>query len=833
MTPEHWQRVKSILQGALERPREERERYIQDSCAGDTAMLSEVADLLRYEDQPGFAPDITQWRQALPEDEFADEQIPERAGPYRILRRLGEGGMGVVYLAERDDGEYRQQVAVKVVKSGPHAASFARRFRREREVLAELEHPHIARLIDSGTTAGGRLFYVMEYVDGLPVTKYANEHRLNVRLRLRLFCNICSAVAHAHSRLIVHGDIKPANILVNAAGQPKLLDFGLAQVFRDSPGGTAAPASTVAMLTPEYASPEQVRGERPATAADIYSLGVVLYELLTGARPYVTKSQSPLEAYRAICEVEPSRPSLTVRRAGPDSPSPALSQQLKGDLDDIVLMALRKESAQRYASVADFQRDIERHLGGFPVLASRGSRLYRARKFVARHAWGVAVAALGTLLSLAAGALIWWEGWQARRHFNDLRQLAHAVVFDLHDAIQDLPGSTGARQLLVERALVYLKNLDATGGNNRDLQLELALAYGKIGEVQGSPGRANLGDLAGALVSYRRACEILRQLHRATPSDVQVQQELARMTEGLADIYELRAEMAAWRATRSETKALRWDLARTHPEVAAYRAKALLSDAYTLSGERQFAAAAQAYEKALAATDEVVRRDPGNREWTRELARVRRNLARSYHDSGQTGPALENYQEARRMDAARLAAAPRDMRVKMELSWDYAEIGWILHERHDDREAEQNFAQALDLQQQMSDADPQNLLARLEIGKLKMTAAPASEAAGDRKLAIQYMRDAIAIFQEALQRDATNDDARFHLAQTWSNLGDTYWRRAAPGDPRWKQATTCFDHSMRQLEMLKMDGRPKGGLDPRPLRRHVVACLAECRARRP
>ncbi len=831
MNPERWLRVKAVLQSALELAAGERAGYVEEACAGDAELLSEVRDLLRFEDEDGTGSSlpVTQWRDAGQVDDPPAEADPERAGPYRILRRLGEGGMGVVYLAERDDGDYRQQVAVKVVKSGPRSAEFTRRFRRERQVLAELQHPNIARLIDSGTTSTGRLYYVMEYVDGVPVSTYAKAHELTVRQRLRLFSPICAAVAHAHSKLIIHGDIKPGNILVDAGGVPKLLDFGLARVFHAGSAAEQSPASTVAMMTPEYASPEQVRGERLSTSTDVYSLGVVLYELLTGQSPYSRREQSPMETYRAICEQEPARPSSALRKSPPDGVPPAIPQQLKGDLDNIVLMALRKETEQRYGSVVEMQKDIERHLGGFPVLASRASSIYRFKKFVLRHHWGVAVSLTGTLLSVAAAGAIWWQGWQARQRFNDLRQLAHAVVFELHDAIQDLPGSTAARKLLVERALVYLKTLDASGGKNRDLQLELALAYGKIGQVQGSPGRANIGDLTGALESFGRARNILQGLLRDDPSNLELREALAQADEYQGDIHEQRGEMPRWRELRREATALRWAIAREHPESPGYRAAALWNDAYTLSGENRPAESAPVYEMALAANREAVAQEPGNAALIRTTARIHRNLGRAYHESGRSEEALDHYRQALRIDAERLAAAPRDMRTKMELSWNYIEIGWIQHERHSDREAEESFARALGLQQELSAADPQNSLARLEIGKLKLTAAPSSESAGDGKRAMQYLLDATAIFQEAVAREPSNDDARFHLGWAWSNLGDIYVRAARRGNAGWRQASACFKRAKEALAGLKLDGRPEGGLDPKPLIAHVSSQAKECR----
>jgi tetratricopeptide (TPR) repeat protein len=438
----------------------------------------------------------------------------------------------------------------------------------------------------------------------------------------------------------------------------------------------------------------------------------------------------------------------------------------------------------------------------------------------------------GTLLSLAAAGAIWWQGWQARQRFNDLRQLAHAVVFDLHDAIQDLPGSTAARRLLVERALVYLRNLDASAGKDRDLQLEIALAYDKIGQVQGSPGRANTGDLSGALKSFGRARHILEWLLRAAPTDFKIRDALAQADEHQADIHEQRGEMPLWRPLRQEATALRWQIARENAGMPSYRAAALWNEAYNLSGENRYSEAAAVYERALTANLEARAEDPANPTLLRNTARIQRNLARSLHETGKANEALDHYRQALLIDKARVVAAPGDTRTKMELSWDYVEIGWIEHERHLDREAEEDCALALGLQQELAAADPQNSLARLEIGKLKVTAAPSCESAGHRRRAIEYLQDATNLFQEAVTLDPSNDDARFHLGWAWSNLGDVYIRAAGGANAGWRKASDCFARAAEALAHLRMDGRPDGGLNPKPLIAHVSQRLAECRGHR-
>jgi serine/threonine protein kinase len=345
--------------------------------------------------------------------------VPDtRVGPYRVLRQLGRGGMGAVYLADRADDEFRKKVALKVVQVGADRDRVVRRFRRERQILAALEHPNVSRLLDGGTTEAGLPYFVMEYIDGHPITRYCDSARLSVAERVRLFLGVCSAVQYLHRNLVVHQDIKPGNILVGADGVPRLLDFGIAKLVGPESSGEEATQTSVG-LTPAYASPEQVRGETVTTASDVYSLGVLLYELLTGLYPYRVKSRQPFEFLKAVVEQEPERPSTAIDRtldleaaeggAGGTAARVSLTREgsperlrlrLRGDLDDIVLLTLRKEPAQRYPSVEAFAADLQRYLDGRPVEARKGSFAYRAGKFVRRNVWGVgAVAALVALLA--------------------------------------------------------------------------------------------------------------------------------------------------------------------------------------------------------------------------------------------------------------------------------------------------------------------------------------------------------------------------------------------------------------------------------------------------
>jgi serine/threonine-protein kinase len=432
VNPARWQRLETILDQALERPAAERAAFVEAACGEDAEMLSEARRMTRaLESAVGFlerplrdyTPDLVDGCLAGEPDDQGHLPV-ESIGPYRLIREIGRGGMGAVYLAERSDGQYRKQVAIKLVPPGPDAARLGRRFAEERRILASLEHPHIATLLDGGVSAEGLPYLVMEYVEGERIDTWCDRRRLTVRERLALCDDVAAAVQFAHQHLVVHRDLKPGNILVTAGGQAKLLDFGIAKLMADESGSPDAPltATGAILATPEYASPEQIRGDPVSTASDVYALGVLLYELLAGRRPYVVAGRSREELARAVCDQTPERPSSAAVRAGTD-PAPAriaadrattpdgLRRSLAGDLDTIVLTALRKEAALRYPSVQNLREDLRRHLDGFPVQARPPTRRYRAAKFLRRNRGRVAAAAL---LAIAVAAGLAGTTWQAR-----------------------------------------------------------------------------------------------------------------------------------------------------------------------------------------------------------------------------------------------------------------------------------------------------------------------------------------------------------------------------------------------------------------------------------
>jgi TolB-like protein/tetratricopeptide (TPR) repeat protein len=420
--PPRWQQVKTIFHAARAREKSERADFVRQSCAGDPALQAEVQSLLDAGDEAdGFLDVPTSPRK--PESEDDSSLTGRRLGAYEIIRGIGEGGMGEVYLGRRADDEYAKQVAIKLVRIRAGSDMIVSRFRHERQILAGLEHAHIARLIDGGTTEEGWPFFVLEYVEGVPIDAYCDRHRLSIPDRLRLFLDVCSAVQHAHEHHIVHRDLKPTNILVNSEGIAKLLDFGIAKVLMgEDTRAIDATAATVRMMTPEYASPEQVRGDPISTATDIYALGVVLYRLLTGHAPYRVTTGRPHELMQAICDQEPPRPSTAVDRSttGP-------VRRLTADVDAIVLKALRKEPQLRYETAAAFADDIRRYLEGLPVTARRGTAAYRAGRFLRRNRWGVAASIVGALIA-AIGSVTYVRMTDPRGALTDPSSRSVAIL---------------------------------------------------------------------------------------------------------------------------------------------------------------------------------------------------------------------------------------------------------------------------------------------------------------------------------------------------------------------------------------------------------------------
>jgi eukaryotic-like serine/threonine-protein kinase len=499
----HWEQLQQLFWEACELDQAARRAFLEERCARDESLRAELGRLLAAHDCEGAAGAQADVRAA-----------PGRFGAWQTTRLLARGGMGEVWLAHRADGQHEQVAALKILSPYLAAPDSVDRFRRERQLLARLEHPHIARLLDGGVGPGGEPFLVMEYVEGERLDRYCDEHRLPIPARLRLFLKICGAVNAAHQHFVVHRDLKPSNILVTKEGEPKLLDFGIAKVM-DAETGRERTATVNQFLTPTYASPEVLRGEPATAASDVYSLGVLLYELLTGNRPFGTSGAFPAAEWeRALRDTAPSRQWQVSEAIAEQRSTTAarLRQTIEGDLTTILDKALRHEPGERYQSAERLADDLSLYLANRPILARPQTLPYRARKFVARNGWPVRVAAV-MLIGIALGvASTVAEKRVAERRFGEVRRLAHYVLFDLYDDVSNLSGSAKVRAEMARRATEYLNTLSREAKNDRSLRLELADGYLRLGDIQGNMFRTNLGDTRGALVTYQRGIDLLSPL---------------------------------------------------------------------------------------------------------------------------------------------------------------------------------------------------------------------------------------------------------------------------------------------------------------------------------
>jgi tetratricopeptide (TPR) repeat protein len=711
--PARWEEVKRLLDAALERSAHERNAFIEAACGGDQVLRRDVESLVAAADDAGNILDST--LPAGPEGIARASRAGERIGAYELIGELGRGGMGVVYLARRADDEFEQKVAIKLLSGGFADEVMRERFRSERQIVASLDHPHIARLLDGGTTGAGDPFFVMEHVEGEPLLEYCRRQSLSFRQRLRLFQDVCSAVQYAHQNLVVHRDLKPDNILVTSDGQTKLLDFGIAKLIDSSGAARGGKTATLyRMFTPDYASPEQVRGRPVTTSSDVYALGVVLYELLAGRKPYHVDTAEPAELLSLVCEQDPERPSAV-----------AGSRELRGDLDAIVARAMRKEPERRYASASALSEDIERHLEGLPVLARHGTVSYRAVKFLRRHRLGIAAAGL-LLVALAGG--VWATLREARRaraaetraerRFNDVRKLANSFLFELHDAIRDLPGSTPARALVVKRALEYLDSLAGESAGDRALRRELAEAYRRVGDVQGNPYMANLGDLQGAIASYRKSIALLEPGVASGDASDEDRSTLAAAylvgsglvrTEGKPDeALEMAKRGLALR------RALAARLPDAEHQMALSQAWQFVAYTAAAAGKKEEAA------EALAAQAEILRQrheaDPRDPAVRRSLGQ---NLFLSGEARGEAGDlqgALGQYREAEEIQRDLVRDDPSNVSLRRDLAYTYLEIGNAYVAANDPLAGLGEYRLALAAFEAMAAADPRSTDASLGVG---------------------------------------------------------------------------------------------------------------------
>jgi serine/threonine protein kinase/tetratricopeptide (TPR) repeat protein len=722
-----WQAIKGIFGAVVELETSARASYLQQACAEDAELRAEVESLLKaHAVSDGFI-EQPAGRGALgvEVDAPGPPWIGRRVGFYRIVEEIGRGGMSEVYKAVRDDDEYHKEVAVKVLRRGYNSRSLLRHFKVEKQILATLDHPNIARLLDGGSTEEGLPYLVMDYIRGQPIDEYCAQRRLGLAARLELFRALCGAVQHVHQHLMVHGDLKCSNVLVANDGTVKLLDFGIARLLNPTPAPADPKATALLALTPEYASPEQIRGGPITTASDVYSLGVVLFRLITGALPYRLPNGFSYDLAARICEAEPPPPSGAARRSE-TAEIAGFWRELTGDLDNIALMALQKDPAKRYPSVEQLNEDVRRHLHGFPVVARSASILYMLAKFVSRHRVGLAAAVL-LMLTLIGGIVA--TGWEAHiagieraraeRHFEEVRKLADTFMFDVNGAIENLPGSTAARQMLVVNSLKYLDGLSAESANNASLQRELAIAYEKVADIQGGFRSANLGDAPGAIASYRKALGIRAKLIAASPSAQDVRRELLRTYGKLAE---------------------------------------LLSD----SGDQQEAI------KTSRLVLEQARKLSAAPEST---AADRRNLGNAYLSlgwllakSGEVDHGLALAYQGIGIYQALLESDLHDTRSRRNLAVTYGRLGEVLVNSSRYAEALTAYTKDLDIVREMANADPRNGDLQNIEGYARLGIGDARAGVGEMRAALEEHAQGVSILRALYDADAKDDQARFDLA---------------------------------------------------------------------
>lgn len=766
------ERLFDLFNRACDLPADDRDAFLERECQGDATLLSEVRALLAAD---ADAARDTFWSKsavahsAAAEAALAGTAAGSRLGQYRLIAPIGSGGMGTVYKAVRDDREFDQVVAIKVLKPTLDAERIVSRFKAERQILATLDHPNIARLIDGGSDASGLPYLVMEYVDGVSPLEYSERHHLSTAQRIALFLPVCSAIHYAHQRMVIHRDVKPGNILVTADGTPKLLDFGIAKLVE--PDGHAQ-ASTLtadsgAMLTVRYASPEQINGETHlTTASDVYSLAVCLYELLTGRWPYAKADRPPAALLRAVCEDDPIAPG-------------AINPALRGDIDNILLKALQKQPRDRYGSADQFAEDLRRHLAGLPVLARGDSPMYVAAMFVRRHK-AIVTAVVLLILSLAGG-LIATQRAQARadRRFEDVRRLARSVVFDYHDAIQGLPGSTPVRERLVKDALAYLDALSAEGGDP-DLQREVIDAYVRVSNVQGNSYYDNLGDTAGGLASARRAVQLSEALLAANDDPASLRSAAgAHHAEGslLYSAGELQETEARFRKSLElfEQAAAGY---RDDTSFALAHAEALghLADLYGAPGIQNLGRTGEAaalYRDANALIERAAAARPDDADIRHRRYQMVMQLASVDAAQGRITEAAQGFRVAMSLAEAASAARPDHVLDKQEISNIALRIAILLMDARQFESALPYVDRSLSIMSALSSADPKNALFKRNTSVIENHYARALLGAGRPAEALSHNQSSLAIALSLSKDDPASAELRGDVAISRRRMAET------------------------------------------------------------
>jgi eukaryotic-like serine/threonine-protein kinase len=810
----NWGEVKALFSAALQVPVADREALLTLEAGGNPALIAEVRSLLEAHDKPGaFLETVThEFRsQAFAASSSANARLGERIGAYRIVGVLGSGGMGDVFKAVRDDAQYHAEVAIKLMRADVRSSLTEQRFRTERQILAGLDHRNIARLLDGGTADGGMPYVVMELVAGEPIDGWCDSRELPVRERVRLFLQVCAAVSYAHQHLIVHRDLKPNNILVTADGSVKLLDFGIAKLL-EADADTAvveanATATTLRAMTLEYASPEQVSGGVVTTVSDVYSLGVVLYRLLTGKSPYGVRTTDAQRMQEILSDSAPTRPSQVQR-------------SVDGDLDNILLMALRKEPQRRYGSVEQLANDLRNYLSGMPVHARGNSLGYRTGKFVRRRKIEIAAGVLvscsligAVIVSMREARIAEQERQIAQRHFGSVRKLANTLLFQLHDEIEKVPGSIKTREMLVKTSLEYLDTLYKGAGSDSELRQELATAYIRVANIQGGETSSSTGDYKGAIESHGRAISLLEPMVDAKLGN-------PKAASLLSNAYVLRARLMLVVSSPKEALvmvrkgvALAEGLAQKmagSTELAQRTANAYSAEADILFALDQPALALAALEKVIVVAEADWRAHPDSPSSLLMLSMAYNNTAihadLRLPEAAQRERAIQLLRKSLSMDDQLYALDPTEDNQRRRAVANY-NLGRHLLSVGQAAEALKYYRLAAPAAAQTA-ADPNDAQAHYMSALVHTGMAQAMFQVGEFDEARAIYRRCAAVL-ERLTREGNTLRIEYAFGQNAVRLAETYAREAAlPGasaakrESAWRQARDLYKQGLASLHKV-------------------------------
>lgn len=809
MNEHTYERVTELFLAARDLPRDEVPAFLDKECNNDSELRLEVEKLLNsYQSEFLEKPIIERGSEKLiggiPQFDSSETLSPDLMEPvisgYKIIQRISQGGMGTVYLAERSNVGFKQQVAIKFINRGMDSTFLINRFRDERQILAALNHRGIARLLDGGTTTDGRPYIVMEYIDGKQITDFANEHCLNTIARLSLFKEVCSAVQYAHQNLVIHRDIKPLNILVTEEGVPKLLDFGIAKLLNpeiaDRPIELTSAADRI--LTPEYASPEQVSGETITTSSDVYALGLLLYELLTGHHPYRFRKRTDEEIRRVVCEEIPKKPSLIIgqvehstegredvtpesvsktREGSPDK----LRRRLAGDLDNIILMAMMKEPSRRYTTVDQFVTDIDRHLCGLPVIARKPTTIYRLSKFSARHKTAFAVtlliliAAIGGFVAFRQRTRAEQQRLRAEQQRLLAEQRAHEVrtlvtsFLLVQDKIKDMPGLTELREVSLKNLIASLDRLALEADDDPQLKRELAVAYQKVGDALGNPYENNSGDRTRANENYQKSLKFWRSLVDRGQPTVEDRRGIAviylRVGQLAFGLGHVRDALDACESGLGIAETLyasnQLDLATMHELPNGYRTIGL---ALARVGEAQ--ADFDRVEKGRVIFQALASKYPDDSEIKYDFLNLRNIVADALVELGQYRTALDVFNDVLPFDKKRADDNSSNMQYQIALAVDYRRIAEAELLMGNAENAAESFRKMLKIIEAVVAADKTNVRAQNQLGIGQARLGTTLLNLKQYPEALKYLNLSIPFFKKISENDPESPYAQIHLAYT-------------------------------------------------------------------